>query len=338
MPGFLATVKAKDIVSTIGFTVTADAFPEDHNFKVEIPPQTDHQIDEALELHVDSQQQNISIHLKANWFAGFYRPDNYAERAMAVSLLRGACQIFGIGRSDADLHRLVFASAGSVDFRHRHAFLVQRAIDHLNADGLIKTFAKIPVSAGALAKCGAAWKVRSRSEGGRIQGKEECLSLIRRFVENCQTALLADIKLYDRTGLVLIALEGLQSAIAEEGHWRRSARALRAIHGVEKDFELSLKARHGGIYGVIRANSMLAEIAAVEAMPEHGRAIGEMDVEELQARAPTLSNGEQLSGIPSLIASTLVFISAQPAIFCISTISTKPQSNAAQSYGTRASA
>lgn len=283
MPRFLASVKAKDIVGTIGFTVTADAFPEDHNF-IENPPQTDHQIDEALELHVDSQQRNVSIHLNANWFAGFYRPDNYAERAMAVSLLRGACQIFGIGRSDADLHRLVFASAGSVDFRHRHAFLVQRAIDHLNADGLIKTFAKIPVSAGALAKCGAAWKVRSRSEGGRIQGKGECLSLIRRFVENCQTALLADIKLYDRTGLVLTALEGLQSAIAEEGHWRRSARALRAIHGVEKDFELSLRHVMAG-YGVIRANSMLAEIAAVEAMPENGRTIGEMDVEELQARA-----------------------------------------------------
>jgi hypothetical protein len=283
MPGFLATVKAKDIVSTIGLTVTVDAFPEDHNF-IENPPQTDHQIDEALELHVDAQQRNVSLHLKANWFAGFYRPDNYAERAMAASLLRGACQIFGIGRSDADLHRLVFASAGSVDFRHRHAFLVQRTIDYLNANGLIKTFAKIPISAGALAKCGAAWKVRSRSEGGRIQGKQECLSLIRSFVENCQTALLADIKLYDRTGLVLTALEGLQSAIAEEDHWRRSARALRAIHGVEKDFQLSLSHVMAG-YGVIRANSMLAEIAAVEAMPENGRPIGEMDVEELQARA-----------------------------------------------------
>src|SRR5229473_2292666 len=159
---------------------------------------------------------------------------------MAVALLRGVCQIYGIKRPAADLHRLVLESAGSIDFRHRHAFLVQRAIDYLAAGDLVKTFAKIPKSAGALVKCGAAWKVHSRSEGVRIEGKEECLSLIRRFVESCQATLLADIRLYDRTGFVLAALEGLQSAIAEEGHWRRSARALRAIHGVEKDFELSL--------------------------------------------------------------------------------------------------
>lgn len=283
MPRFLATMKSREVVDTIGFIVTADAFPEEHNFLTN-PPVSDQEIDEALELRVDPRQRSASIHLKANWFAGFYRPDNYAERAMAVCLLRGACQIFGIDQPVAELHRLVLASVGSTDFRHRHAFLVQRAIDHLVAGGLTKAFVKIPKSAGALAKCGSAWKVHSRSDGARIEGKTDCLSLIRRFVENCQATLLAEIWLYDRTGLVVALLEGLQSAIAEEGHWRRSARALRAIHGVANDFELSLN-HVMAANGVLRANSMLVEIAAVEAQSKDGRAIGRMDIEELQARA-----------------------------------------------------
>jgi hypothetical protein len=106
MPRFLATVKARDVVQTIGFTLTADAFPEDHNF-LENPPLSDAEIDDALELRIDPRKCMASLHLKSNWFVGFYRPDNYAERAMAVTLLRGACQIFGIDRSLADLHGLV---------------------------------------------------------------------------------------------------------------------------------------------------------------------------------------------------------------------------------------
>ena len=37
--------------------------------------------------------------------------------------------------------------------------------------------------------------------------------------------------------------------------------------------------------GVIRANSMLAELAAAEALLGSGRTVGRMDIEELQAKA-----------------------------------------------------
>jgi hypothetical protein len=53
------------------------------------------------------------------------------------------------------------------------------------------------------------------------------------------------------TELILEAFRRL----AEEGHWRRSARALRAIHGVDRDFSMSM-ARVMAANGVLRANSM----------------------------------------------------------------------------------
>lgn len=283
LPKFLATVKVRDIVDTIGFDVTADGFPEGYDFRTN-PAPPDREIDEALIITTDSSRRHVSLHLKPKWFAGFYRADNYAERAMAVSLLRGACGIFGIERSTEDLRQLVLAAVGSTDFRHRHAFLVQRPIDYLVSGGLISSFGKIPTSAAALAKCGATWRVHPRSEGVRIEGKEQCLSLIRRVVDDCQARLLADVATYERQPLIVSLLDGLQSAMAEEGHWRRSARALRAIHGVERDFELSLD-HVMAANGVLRANSMLVEIAAVEAQSQGGRLAGTMDIEELQARA-----------------------------------------------------
>jgi len=283
MPPFLKSVKSKHVVRAICFRITIDAPPKDGYFDIE-RSLSDSEIADGLELRINRETQTAHLSLKSGWFAGFYRPDNYAERALALKLLVGACQLFGIDRPIEELSALVLASAGSTDFRHRHAFQTKHAIDHLVANGLVKPFAQIPVSAGALAKCGSVWGVHPRVDGIRIEGKSQCLSLIRAFVESCQTALLVDIGHYDRTQFVVMALEGLQSALAEEGHWRRSARALRAIHGVNKDFELSLE-RIIAANGVIRACSMLAEMAAAEAAPEGGRVLGRMDLEEFQARA-----------------------------------------------------
>ncbi|MFT4277548.1 MAG: hypothetical protein QM576_14435 [Rhodopseudomonas sp.] len=283
MPLFMAKIKPKQVVREICFRMKIEPPPEGGYFDIRRPP-ADSEIDNGLELKVDRAELTAHLTLKPSWFAGFYRPDNYAERALALTLLAGASQLFGVDQPIKELSEIVLSAAGSLDFRHRHAFQIQHAVDHLVADGLVKPFSEIPISAAALAKCGSVWTVHPRSEGVKIEGKSDCLTLIRAFVERCQVELLRDLTRFDRTQFVVAALEGLQSAIAEESHWRRSARALRAIHGVERDFDMSLS-RVTAANGVIRANSMLVEMASVEALQEGGRPIGKMDLEELQARA-----------------------------------------------------
>jgi hypothetical protein len=283
MPPFLATVKNRHLIKVIALHMSFDALPDDRTFLTGSPV-SDEEINDAIEISVDPTNHGLNFHLKPNWFAGFYRPDNYAERKLAARLLAGVCEIFGIQPTEEELAALVLNAAGSTDFRHRHAFQVERAVEQLGASGLVKSFSKISVSAAALAKCGAVWPVHPREDGVRIEGKEACLSLVSKFIAHCQSTLIEDVKPYDRTAFIVAMLDGIQSAIAEEGHWRRSARALRAIHGVDQDFDLSLK--HAlAANGILRANSMLALIAAAEAASTSGRAPGKMDLDELQARA-----------------------------------------------------
>jgi len=95
--------------------------------------------------------------------------------------------------------------------------------------------------------------------------------------------LCISVRGFNRKYFILNVLEGLQSAVAQEGKWGRSARALRAIHGAEEDFRMSLAVNKAN--GVLRANSMLVELASAEAQRVGGRDVGQMDIEELQARA-----------------------------------------------------
>lgn len=282
MTPFLKSIRKRDIIDPIAFNLKIEEFPENYDFH-KSAPLTDNQIEAGIVINIDTPN-SVSIHLKTDWFVGFNRPDNFAERCLGVKILEAACKLFGVSRTSADLHSLVFGAAGSPDFRHRHAFHVERAIDQLSASGLIAGFRSIPVSAGALAKHGSAWEVHSRTAGARIAGKYACLDFIQAFVTNCREKLLRNVALFNKQDLVVMALKGLQAAIAEEGQWRRTARALRAIHGVEKDFATSLK--HVTMAnGVLRANSMLAEIASVVAHDDGGQFVGRMDMEDIQAQA-----------------------------------------------------
>lgn len=283
MPAFLATVKSKQIVENLRFVLEIANMPQGDDT---IGPITlgNQEIDSGIALTVSRDTSSATITLSKNWFQGFYRPDNYAEVSLAANVLSGASQMFGREDSEQTLRSIVTAVAGSTDFRHRHAFQAEAAVERLAAVGLTKGFHRIPISAGALVKCGSAWPSHPRNFGLVIEGKDNCADLIRAFRAERQQALLDEVRKYNRQALILTALESFQAAIASERHWARSARALRAIHGVAGDFIESLD-NSSAANGVIRANSLLLELAASEAPHKGGRTPGVMDIEELQARA-----------------------------------------------------
>ena len=283
MRPFLDGIRSKMVVPNILFTLIVDDLLNKGG-SIADRPLSDQEIDDGIGLSVNPEERTARIELRVVWQRGFYRPDNYAEAALATTMLLGATRIFGMEPVPSDLKSLVMQSVGSTDFRHRHAFRTERAIDELVADGLIQGFAPIPVSAAALAKCGSAWHSHPRQSGVKIEGKETCLAFLHGFIEERRLALRGQVSRFDRKALVVAGLQGLQSAIAEERHWARSARALRAIHGIDEDFALSLESSNKA-NAVLRANSILVELAAAESVLENGQAVGRMDMEELQARA-----------------------------------------------------
>jgi hypothetical protein len=279
---FLAKYKLRAAPSNLRIVVKLDSFPSTGFYKDGIPSDT--AIDAAIDVTVDKANRCASISFGLDWHKGFYRPDNYAEISLGTAFLEAVSSILDLNTDISDLRQIVEQAAGSSDFRHRHAFEARNAIERLAASGLTKEFSAIPISAGAIAKCGTAWLAHSRANGPRIEGEEACITFLKAFQAERLDSLIKEIRRFNRQHFVMAMLEGMQNALASERHWRTSARALRAIHGVDRDFEVSLK-QIAKINGVMRANSILAELASAECLIDGGFSPGTMDIEELQARA-----------------------------------------------------
>lgn len=242
--------------------------------------------DDALDadIMVDAVEGHVTVRVGKVWQRGVRRIDNRAELGLGAAMLEGLYAAIGrsIGREEA-LAR-VLEAVPSPDVRWRHAYQPERAADVLRLHGILQQkFREIAPSAASLIKHGHAF-ASNRPPNTRILGKESCATLLAELHDSSLETLLTNVAQYDRSELVTKALGMLQAALAQDQHWALTARALRGIHGLDADLLVSL-AQRSRVNAVIRASSILAEVAASHAPIEDGKPVGEMDFDELAAMA-----------------------------------------------------
>jgi hypothetical protein len=224
------------------------------------------------------------VSLRPEWSKALYRADNRAEVALAGGLLEALALGSEAAASRSDLELLAAEAVGSPDWRWRHAFEATHVVDVLTVHGLNGRMNSVPVSAGALLKCGMAWKTRSRDAGPRLEGADACGEFLIKDADASLGELRKEVSRFNRKSLAEASLRSIQAALAESRRWERTARATRAIHGQEEDYRGSLQ-RQIEINAVIRSSSILVEMANADAPYLGGRGVGTDDLGELQALA-----------------------------------------------------
>lgn len=242
------------------------------------------ELNAAIVSLLDDGEGELVVVLAPTWHAALRGPVNTAEVEMAAFLLSGVARLHRLDIPLQDLRDLVVEASGSPDIRWRHHFMASRAIDVLKHHGLVGRMRSIPVSAGALAKCGAAWRTRPREQGPLIEGEQACGNFLVAHGGEILVNIVAQVRRYNRRSFIVTAFAAIQAAQAEDRQWEMTARASRAIHGAADDYRGSLQ-RHSEINAVIRSATMLIEIANAEALVDGGVALGDMDLAELQAEA-----------------------------------------------------
>lgn len=258
---------------------------------------TDARIDAAVRIWREPEGV-VRLHLGQDWHHGAMRPDNRSEWALAAALLQAAA--VGLGR---DLDRAtaleLVRDVASTDVRHRHAHEVTRVIEALGAAGVVQPFRRMSHTAMTSEKYGSVWRVRPRDAPSEVRGVEDCVVLVRACIAHEVADLRAMVARYDRAGLVVAALGAQQAAMLEARTWETTARATRAIHGVERDLNFSQEQRNN-IHSVLRCSSLIAEFAQVDAALSDGLSVGRMDIEELQAKVVALIHVADM--LPALIS------------------------------------
>lgn len=248
---------------------------------------TDCEILDSVSIGWDNVGSCIGLYVAPAWHIALQRKDNFAEAVLAANFLSGVASATGTAISPTDLVEFAVAQIGSPFARWRHSFFAYRPIDMLKAHGLLARFRPIPQSAGALVKTGLGWQSRSREQGYLIEGKQDCRAFLDHQHEVLLGSLLNQVGLYDRLSLVGACLNAIQSALGDGRGWTKSALALQSIHGQQQDFDVSFN-QAGKANAVIRAASILIELAVAESPTEGGRDVGHLDLDELQAHAALL--------------------------------------------------
>ncbi len=266
--------------SVIDLVLSVDPQPEEVG-----PPASDDQIDAAVRVWPEKNGV-VRLHLGHDWHLGALRAENRSEIALAAGLIEAAA--LSAGREltrDAALELVRNVAPPSV--RHGHANMVERVIEVLGAAGVVQSLRHLSHTAMSMEKYGSVWRVRPRDAPRELTGVEECVALVRA----CLTQEIADLRAMvgrlDRKELVVAALQAQQAALMDMRTWETTARAMRAIHGVERDLRYSLEQRRQ-INSVIRCSAIIAEFAQSDAAPLDGLQVGFMDIEELQAKAMAL--------------------------------------------------
>ncbi|MAL11038.1 MAG: hypothetical protein CMF74_15405 [Maricaulis sp.] len=241
-------------------------------------------IEETVSLRCDPDGRSCKIELSADWHRFLFRPDNLAERHVAARFIEAYFRLIGIGTDGVDFDQLALSAVGSPNYRWRHIIEAKTPVEHIKHSGLAGEFREISPSAGTLVQFSSCWKVRAREDGPRIEGRDDCLRFASQYYGHLLDTLITRARGYDREAILGYALAALQSAEGELSHWSATASAMRAIHGVEGDQELSME-RRSEAYGVIRSSSIILEIAHSEAGKDGDRIPGHLDFEELQALA-----------------------------------------------------
>lgn len=259
------------------------AFDEERELK----EMTDDEILDSVSVGWDHVSSCIGLYSAPAWHVALQRKDNLAEAVLAANFLSGVASASGAAIAPADLLDFAVAEIGSPFARWRHSFLAQRPIDMLKAHGLVLRFRAIPRSAGALVKTGLGWQSQSRADGYLIQGKQDCRAFLDHQHELLLGSLMSEVAQYDRQSLVGACLNAIQSAQGEDRGWQETALALQSIHGRKEDFDVSFN-QGGKANAVIRAASILIEIAVTESPTVGGRPVGHLDLDEMQAHATLL--------------------------------------------------
>ena len=245
---------------------------------------------DTIEVSQEDGSREANVRILPEWIPHLGRPENAAEVELIAAVI-GQLAV-GLSATRDQLRTVVSESIGSPDWRWLHVHRALTPLDRLAGSALVDSFREIPMSALSLAKCGSVWGFRARTMGLEVSGESDCKRFLTSYRDHILDELIADVKKFDREGLIVSAIGSYQAARLEQSQWRLSIRALRAIHGEAAD--TSALKRQYTINSVQRAAKSICEIAACEAPDAGGLNPGRSDLDEMFAKSLLLFGNGQL--------------------------------------------
>lgn len=238
---------------------------------------------------IDHQRSEIHLQIPLSFFRAFQAVENVGERTIISILTQAVCDLGSAKITEEGTNAFTQAIVENDGARFIHLITARKFRD-LVSDSLEKA-SFIPDEDIARSELGLGWLVRPRkTEGEILKDVKEANTLLHSLVDRIWIRIQARLKGIDRKSLAVKALLNIEQVASDREQWRRTARALLALHKDKDDVLRAARERESKRTATSLATRVLLEMGVCECPVVEGRPITQADFDALQADISVLIN------------------------------------------------
>jgi hypothetical protein len=216
-----------------------------------------------------------------------FNASNVAERALVARAIDGFAELAGEVLT-ADRHAAILAAIVPDDrARQTHMFRARNFLDSVR-ESLPRTPVLIDPIDAATPKLGLGWRIRDRTLGADITGKEDCVGFLNAAVASLEDDLCEDLRQFDREALIASALRNHESAAVDREIWMRTSSAVLSLHNDKQSAADVIALHEYRVNTVSLTTRLLVEFGLCECRFGGGLKPGRLDLTRLMAKACSL--------------------------------------------------
>lgn len=241
----------------------------------------------SIRVDVDHEENTITTIASPQFDLTIFHEENIAERALVDALIEGAEALANLPESATRRASTLATIMPSHQARNSHAFYTQGFRDEIRSDTRGK-IVYVESEDRARLRLGMGWRVRSRSQGERVEGKQDCTIYLNALVQALTTELQTDLQNFNRKAAIFALLSNHEAAAKDRDNWNRTASAVLALHSDREDTLQKFAEHEFKLNNVFQGSRLIIEFTNCTCPNEGGREPGAIDLARLMAKAGLL--------------------------------------------------
>lgn len=249
---------------------------------------------DSIETNVDADSRIIEFRIGEKFDLALFHPENIAEKELVTALIIAVAQL--ANQEEFNLNKIVKEIIPNSQARQTHMLPAREFRDFIP-----ELHNKEPVYINLLddanLRLGMGWLAYPRENGGRVEGRDNCIQFLNTLVAKLEDQLCEDLRRFDRVQLMGKIIYNLEIASHSRDRWHRTSAA---ILGMRKDQNNALKTMRDmeqKLNGVLQSSRNLLEMAICESQLNGGLAAGDLELSRLLAQASLIFHFGGLSDL-----------------------------------------
>jgi hypothetical protein len=209
---------------------------------------------------------------------------NVTERLLVEALVEGAFRLSGgdpPGQRVEEITREIVPDDWARAIHHFEAFEFRQFLQSIRLGERV-----VPSERDeAYSRLNLGWRMRKRSEGTILEGRETCCEYLNRLVDSVWADMQLTLKQYRREPLLMMLAENHEAIMVESERWLQSARSYISLYSTAPEAAGHAASQTATLAAAAIATRILIEMALCECPESAGQKAGTLDIVRLLANA-----------------------------------------------------